>query len=621
MIVFLLIISNIGAEFFSIPGLPTTTTQPDLKPDETRTRYFMFVQPYAEKDESWSALEGSIKICKGDECDNREFMDPFYVKEVSFEVIEALIAGRDAQGNLPPHRISFDANNNPIISLDSTETLRQDWWQGTSNILTIVNSRLSYICANCDVGDEFQDRIWIAANTNEEFIKKRTNEQEKATLIRDLAAQITAKQNEIDKENDPIIKANLEAEKKALEDEKKDAEDGWSRKIQVRGKTIVLDPKSGKTLDNTDHIYDKDGKKIADITNSYYTVEKLADGTIQVKISEGGKSVYYYTDGTTLELIRDKDGNLLDKDFDLSEWINKASTPEEKERREKFRKAEIDKVMAGPFAISTKLSTMGFWRALGTYVHAFNAYKGIASLTGLIWDWMSDEEVAKRKKALQDKFCVIGSTSECLTSIMCNEYFPSKPKNYMLVTNWNKEIPLIPASIVGERSDEINFKGETRENLIEWLGNRIFLDGEFINLTDPSIDTRSLPITVWLYNVQLSVKNQLDKDIYLNVEFRGPQRNAKWYSEWRVVEKGETRSKKILRYSTTEYDKVCFIFKEGISKYEPGGKYSYLFAILNDKKFPVYEFCSPLAGAGDPSTLKYDSKDFNEITTTEGENI
>lgn len=285
----------------------------------------------------------------------------------------------------------------------------------------------------------------------------------------------------------------------------------------------------------------------------------------------------------------------------IEEYVDAAKDDEDKESRELFRKNFIDDYIQQPFSPGNKLSTMGFLQSLGVTLHAFNEYQGISKLTGLLWDYVSEEKVAERLAQLQEDFCVLGGLKQCFTSVLCDvfqsggKYFETGSDNYILAEESKEGYHEFVASINGEVSDKISFKGMSRTQLIELFGESTYVDGEKIDLTDATIDTSKLPFEMWLYNVQLAVNNPKDSAIHVNIEFRGPNRRARWFNTWRTVEKGLSVDKKIIKYSSSEYTQVCILFKEAIARKQAG---------VTQGSLWINEFCTPLEGAGAATSIE-----------------
>ena len=460
-----------------------------------------------------------------------------------------------------------------------------------------------------------------------------------------------------------------DAEKEKWGADQRDKEnDDWTKQMQTSRLSVEL--YKGKMIkrENTYYHYEVDEKskrvissKLGSFEINYFEIkEEVKDGkTVKtLKSKEGG--VLKDSNGD-IKIWFDKDlnpyldenlGNKL-KDWDVEKLMDEIGIKGEKKRKI-FRNKFIDDYTASTASIANKISTMGFWRFMGTAVHAFNEYKGIATLSALGLsalgiEWFNEEKIAKRKKQLQEDFCVIGGLKECVSSMICDGYFKTKSKNYIVAAQGPEGIPVMAASIVAERSDKISFKGETRENLVNLFGEYTYINGEKVDFTDPSLDLKNLNIDMWLYHAQFRINNPLDKDLHVNILFTGPDRSAKWFSDWRKVPKGESANKNILKYSTTNYTQVCLLFKEdikeqqrgwvgedwgglglgvgavlltlfpemagagvGLSLLTAGGVSIPLFAFYSENEEGIFSdyphvksvFCSPIKGAGPPTSIR-----------------
>ncbi len=317
----------------------------------------------------------------------------------------------------------------------------------------------------------------------------------------------------------------------------------------------------------------------------------------------------------------------------------KGLTPAMKKMLEKAKQKMITIYLTLPVSVGKKISAMGTWRFLGVLTHSFNQYKGFAYLSALIFDSDYLQEAAKRKQEIQDKFCVIGGLKECWTSHICEGFISSSPSNYMLTKGPDTAAPMGAALLVGERSDSIEFKGLTRQELVDLFGEQTFIDGVKVDFTDPKLDIKKMEvITMWLYNAQMRVNNPLDRDLHVNVEFRGPERRARWFSDWKYLKPGQGATRHFIKYSTTDYNQICLVFKEKIDEfvqdYEDlwartilGGIGSITGGLLpaamqwTDADFPgaKSEYCVPFAGAGPASTMDSRNLAANNLQSEDAE--
>ena len=120
------------------------------------------------------------------------------------------------------------------------------------------------------------------------------------------------------------------------------------------------------------------------------------------------------------------------------------------------------------------------------------------------------------------------------------------------------------------------------------------------------------------------VKKQKQKEIKYNIQFRGEDRIANWFSESQLLKNGERINKQIPKYSTTDYDEVCIIFDgRGIKTAEDiwHDDLFYVDTIIDNR---IKEFCSNLEPAGPASTIETRPQaaiDNQGLLLTEGEGI
>ncbi len=374
-----------------------------------------------------------------------------------------------------------------------------------------------------------------------------------------------------------ITKAVEETVRKKLSQSEKDAIDADPTKTRdgdlsepIKRTGISQDSYKGKVLSQKDYVLDKNGNEIESFETTWYAVDNK--GTKNEKI----KTTYSLDIKYNGEIFADfnKDGETSETSpfyqygGDIDKWVNEPRISEdEKNKRKDFRQNYLDEVSASQIPWGYKLRIMDVWRIAGSFVHAFNAYKGLAKLGALIFDPDDLARVQKRKQEIQEQFCVIGGLAQCVTSLIC-EGWTLKPDadNFVLTKGPDNGVPTGTALIVGERSNPIQFKTTDRQELIDLLGDYAYINGVKVDFATADLSKLGT-LTMWLYSANLRVNNPLNKDLHVNIEFRGPEKKGRWYSDWRKVKKGEGVTKSFIKYSTTDYNQICIIFKENIEEF------------------------------------------------------
>lgn len=176
---------------------------------------------------------------------------------------------------------------------------------------------------------------------------------------------------------------------------------------------------------------------------------------------------------------------------------------------------------------------------LANVLEGYREYSGLGFWTGLFTD---DEEIAKKKKELQDKFCdyiILGGT-QCWTSKICEAKVDGSLGGRGIVSKTSSGTPKPAAHIEAERSEPIQFYNESLGGYAER----------------------------YLYRISYSIHNPNEVDMSYTVTLIGPQRTYNAFTK--TLAKGASaravHSYAIAKYSNFRYDQICLNFNPGIER-------------------------------------------------------
>ncbi len=264
-----------------------------------------------------------------------------------------------------------------------------------------------------------------------------------------------------------------------------------------------------------------------------------------------------------------------------------------------------------------------------TAAYLFTAYKQY----GNMFSWTSlfpslglaAEDVQKRKDELNQKFCVIGGIDKCFKSLVCSSIYDTRAGQSETIARDITGAAINVAHIQGYKIGPITIKGLPRQTLKDWFGNKTVIQGVEYDFTDPNFNSNLLPEQeIYLYQVQYALSNPkgaekksktypfpsytpVGQTQTYNLQFKGA-RTAKWWSTDQRLATGKTTEDNILKYSFTNYNKVCLTFHPGFRSWGYG-------EVGDPKDYTCHSF-TPYAGA--PTLITGQPSNANPATQPSG---
>lgn len=355
------------------------------------------------------------------------------------------------------------------------------------------------------------------------------------------------------------------------------------------GSTTTFNAEGDKTEEKSTIRYEKDGAGyVTDVTYEF-----LSDGTLSIVISE-------QQDGNSI--IQSLSFNCRDEEpcTGSGYWERTCEAIPgcmDKVLNHKIRSADGD--------IFEYLGALNTWQVFGVLMEGYQQYKGLMFWTSYL-PGFSREEIEARKKELAESFCVIGDLSHCFESSVCNQIV-DRPASQEAVTTFDSQGNLVPGmSIKGYKVGPININGMPKWKLRDFFGNTTYIDGNWYDLSDPSLNPNTLPQTnLYFYFVQYAINNPTEsrwfgpaRDRKWNIKFDG-ERKAEWWPEQQKLEIGDFEGGTLEKYSTTDYDEVCLDVNPGYNR--RSGGFTATSGFLRDK---AERICDSLVSyGGDPTSL------------------
>jgi len=252
--------------------------------------------------------------------------------------------------------------------------------------------------------------------------------------------------------------------------------------------------------------------------------------------------------------------------------------------------------------------TAGVFGSLGLVLKVYQEFDGIRQLTSLAFG----DYAVKNRERYARSFCAFAGIDNCLVSAICGEYHKIVPGNVLAGRGAHGE-GVSSGSLNAERSFATPLAGQTRQQLLDILGNTTTIGGHLVDLKDQNFDPATLGnLTLRLYHVEYSITNNaaFGEKIQFNVQFRrlgaiaiptpapvrtpnyqyvngvlvdlnaaninnlvknvtqssysAPIRNAKYFGQDKLLQSGQSDHDHIYRYSTNEWDTVCLTFHPGL---------------------------------------------------------
>ncbi len=211
-----------------------------------------------------------------------------------------------------------------------------------------------------------------------------------------------------------------------------------------------------------------------------------------------------------------------------------------------------------------------FFAYLSDFMRGYSEYSGLGGLASL---FISDQDLEKQRKAVEDAFCdtlLLGGT-QCWSSTICGKETRFAPGSGTAVTETPRGAPRIVAHIEGERSPAAEFNN-SRE---------------------------------YLYKVTYALSPTEEGDGHYNVVFRRADGSEyHWFTPEQTLSGSVSAlaTAPILAYSFNDYRAVCLRFSPGIITFDGREVSEICNTIVQQEGTPTrIEAPAPSGGSGGPS--------------------
>lgn len=375
------------------------------------------------------------------------------------------------------------------------------------------------------------------------------------------------------------------------------AEGALQFRENMRSRTVTMVDDAGNLITVTvNYEVDGEGKLVADTTELDSRVFDLQDDEVvawtdQEYDAQGNLQTATYT--------QNDDGSLTVQIGARSFRLDENGDPPEG-REEEFAAAcdgmpgcadEVtnQQIRAGEGKFLSLIGRVSINRIFAGLLKGYQDYRGLLYLTSFFGDEWTREAIEQRKQELSQSFCVLGGIGDCVESLVCNLQYDDPPENNAIVTLDALDAPTVGAMVRGYKVGPLPIKGASRQQLRQWLNqDLVYLAGAWRNLSDPSFDSSALPdLNLYYYLVQYAMNNpsiptgtatagrfERENARTFNLHFEG-DRLAKWFVADQELAVGQQANDVIMKYTVTDYDRVCLRFYPAFDIVSQGEKWTF----------------------------------------------